>query len=523
MNADSQLRLSDIYIGDIDAKNELLKQSTIDARVFMNGFFVPQNFVSGDFDAGNVMYVVGFKGTGKTSFLRWLADKRARDGNYAHFLLFKSELLEEDRQAISRGVWFEVLPIRKDLSAIEQDFKYAWSWILLEKLFAALLKDRHSCVRDVRFEDAARAIGHDIGSGRSVLLRADGSLLPRLKSGSVEIDSDSLGPEGRKARGSAKVPFGDLVRSARDAVTRITYTGKKVFLFIDELEAFSTSQENFERDIRMIRDLLHAVYDLNTHFRHHKVPIFIVAAVRSEVLAVVDRIGQEIGRDVQDFSMRVDWSQGRRAPDHLLMRLMELKIKASEIQRFGKVKNHHPLQTYFPSAVSGMPVHNYLLDFSMYRPRDIVRRLGLVRRAYPNDWKFTEDALRGTSDEYSRQMWQEAREELVPGYNPEEVVGLEQAFIGFKRYFYLRQFEETLMDSSRRNAALRSLLERHPPQQILRDLFRLGVVGNHILTGDAKRSGVHSRWAFRGDTTLAIERRMAFHKCLWPNFSLVAS
>ncbi|WP_337187334.1 hypothetical protein [Phenylobacterium sp.] len=522
---DNQLRLNDILIGEIDAKNEIIKQAEIDGAVFHNGFFIPPNYDAAAIDSGATMFIVGFKGTGKTSLLRWMANRRTKDGNYSHFLLFKSELLEEDRQAMSRGVWFEVLPIRKDLSGIEQDFKYAWSWILIERLFDAFLKDRNACIRDEQFTNCAQVIGYDIGAGRSVLTRQYGSLMPRLDGGNVEIQFPAASAGGLAPRSTERdrilVPFGDLVRAARAAISKITYTGKKVFLFIDELEAFSTFKENYDRDIRMIRDLLFAVYDLNVLFREKRIPVYIVASVRSEILSIVNKYGEEVGRNVQDFSMKIDWSKGRRSPEHLLIKLIEQKIKGSEIHRWGYQKNFEPIKTYFPTKVGGMPVYAYLLDQSMYRPRDVVRRLGIVRRDTPNAWVFSDDALRTSVGEYSRQMWQEAREELVASYASDEVSGLEEAFVGFTRYFHLRQFEDRLRETARRNDSLRQLLDRHSPQQVLQDFFRLGVVGNHIRAGNANRTEIRTRWAFRGDTTLALDRRMAFHQSLWPNFSLL--
>lgn len=93
---DHQLRIGEIFIGDIDAKNEILKQSDIDARVFMNGFSIPDHYRADEFDAGRIAFLLGFKGTGKTSLLRWMADERGKHGHSCHFLLFKSEVLEED-------------------------------------------------------------------------------------------------------------------------------------------------------------------------------------------------------------------------------------------------------------------------------------------------------------------------------------------------------------------------------------------------------------------------------------------
>jgi hypothetical protein len=272
----------------------------------------------------------------------------------------------------------------------------------------------------------------------------------------------------------------------------------------------------------MIRDLLFAVHELNSIFRENGVPIFIIAAVRSEVLAVVNRTGEEVGRAVYDFSFDIDWSSGERGPSHPLMQLIKQKIKASEIDVFGRQKNMDPLKTYFDSEVDGIALSKYILDATMYRPRDIVRRLGLVKKKSPNEWKFTAASLHSTFAEYSSQIWQEVREELVPGYTPDEVVALEQSLDGFKRFFFKRNFIERLNQSSNHRTALKGLIARHSPENILLDLFRLGVIGNDYQILEKTSSRFRSRWAFRGDANLDVEKRMVFHRSLWPHLALVS-
>jgi len=527
-NNDAQLRLSNVSIGDIDAKNEILKQHAVDAAVFMNSFFIPLNYDQDAVDNGEVMYVVGFKGTGKTSFLRWLGNKKIKAGHRAHFLLFKSDMKEEDRQTISRGVWFEYLPVKRALQSLDQDFKYAWSWIMIEKIFASIASDRGICSKTAALEELAKILGYDVGSGHSVLLKQHLSIMPKLMAGSVEISAKSPILEGKidvklVSKDRALIPFGELVRAALSGMTKLTYTGKKLYFFLDELEAFSSSREIFDRDIRMIRDLLFSVNELNSVFRAAKVPIYIMAAVRSEILAGVNRTGEEIGRTVEDFSFRIDWSAGVRGNQHPLIQLVRQKIKASEIHAYGKQKNLDPLATYFPREVAAVPISNYLLDGTMFRPRDMVRRLSIVKRAHPHALTFSAEALQATFDTYSGQMWQEVSEELVPAYAPEEVLDLEHALRGFSRYFHKRNIITLLRDAAVKRPALANLLQHVRIDELLGDLFRLGVIGNEYKAGDANTTRIVRRWAFRGSAALDSERQMVFHRALWPHLMLTGS
>jgi hypothetical protein len=412
------------------------------------------------------------------------------------------------------------------MSTFDQDFKYAWMWILVEKIFEAIIQDKGICTKTPKLEELARIIGYDVGSGHSVLMKQHLSIMPKIASGKVEISAKSPVIEGKidvefKNKEKALIPFGELVRAAVSGLCKLSYTGKSLYLFVDELEAFSTSKENFDRDVRMIRDLLVAVYDLNSEFRTAGIPIYLIAAVRSEMMAAVNRTGQEVGRTVEDFSFTVDWSHGARGPQHPLIQLIRQKIKASEIDAYGRQKNMDPMATYFDSVVDSSQTANYLLDATMYRPRDLVRRLGLVKKRNPTAFKFTADTLKSTFGVYSDQTWQEVAEELVPGYLPEEVVDLEHALRGFPRYFYRRKFDESLREAAPNRPALRSLLFRYSAEAILRDLFRLGAVGNHYKIGDANNSRIVQGWAFRGTQTLDVERRMVFHRALWPHLALI--
>ena len=66
----SQIRLRDLKLGKIDAKNELLDSSPEELSFFENSFLMPETVTIEDFTNNNVFFVTGMKGTGKTALLR---------------------------------------------------------------------------------------------------------------------------------------------------------------------------------------------------------------------------------------------------------------------------------------------------------------------------------------------------------------------------------------------------------------------------------------------------------------------
>jgi hypothetical protein len=69
----SNLKLKDIYFGNIDAKNELLNDSIDEIERFVNGFCLPPNIIIDDFLNKGKYFITGLKGIGKTALLRYIA------------------------------------------------------------------------------------------------------------------------------------------------------------------------------------------------------------------------------------------------------------------------------------------------------------------------------------------------------------------------------------------------------------------------------------------------------------------
>jgi len=58
------IKLKDLYLGNIDAKNELLKNTDFEKEQFMKNFVMPPNLIIDKFINKNKYFVIGLKGTG---------------------------------------------------------------------------------------------------------------------------------------------------------------------------------------------------------------------------------------------------------------------------------------------------------------------------------------------------------------------------------------------------------------------------------------------------------------------------
>ena len=128
------LKLRQLRIGKVDGKHEYLIPVSDREKYVFDAFLLPESVEPERIHNGDVFFVEGFRGTGKTSLLRWHAEHQRRKNAFTDFVLFKSDLTEAQRVHISQEVgisWTDVDPKQMEIS---QDFKSAWTWFILHKI-----------------------------------------------------------------------------------------------------------------------------------------------------------------------------------------------------------------------------------------------------------------------------------------------------------------------------------------------------------------------------------------------------
>ena len=232
-------------------------------------------------------------------------------------------------------------------------------------------------------------------------------------------------------------------------------------------------------------------------------------------------LGQEVDRLVHDKGFLISWHHAKRSVSHPLMEIITRKIQMSE-KESGLEQSESPLASYFPEQIDGVAIEAFLLDKSFYKPRDIVWRLSLAQKLFPNETFFSRDVLHETESEYSSKLWDEVRYELSATYSDDEINSIEMVLAGGASAFEIGQMEHRFEQAVQYSKTVAALLERRSVREILIDLYRLGAIGNAFRTA-ATGSQVRNRWIFRGDSTLLTEKRMEVHSALLKRLSVVVA
>lgn len=347
-------------------------------------------------------------------------------------------------------------------------------------------------------------------------------MLPKMANKKIEITADieffrfCLSGDLEDNSGKSYTTLPALNIALKNAFEKIVWRQKAYVLF-DELEVFFESQEIYDRDRRFVRDLLWAIDHLNSLAKLSKSKLYLIGAVRSEVLSALGNLSQEVQRTVTGRGQSLSWTTTRRSITHPILLMISNKIHKSITGRVSDNLDENLVYKYFPKTVGGVNIDIYLLDRSFYKPRDLINRIEAAKSVYPDSCDFNERVLQGSEKAYSSTMLEELKLELSAYYSDEQVNSIVLMFSGRRPYFNLNNLKERV-EVLRRFSGSISLFDVDDNLiTLLNRMFRLGAVGNefspHARSG--KATPKINNWVHRGDQTLLIQKQMVLNRSLW--------
>lgn len=480
----------------------------------MNSFSIPRQVEVSEYVNGQKYFIYGLKGAGKTALLRYIHDTLLKSDRCSEIILFKSHVSEEDRQGLSKGAGFQILST-EGVPSFAQDFKESWKWMIYQKI-AEILKEN-----DFQGADAQK-LYKLTGISEGGLSSSLGALFSKISSGKLQLSGEAfgvaveLGIEGERSAEKISVSPANANRICAKLLNNIDFsTG--LYLLFDELELVHQTQDQFDRDRRILRDLIYVISQINAESAESGRALFLISTLRSEVLHSILELGHEISKEVDDFGDKIDWSDSNDSAYHPLLKLIGRKISASS-----GISEDEVWARFFPDNINNQEYYKFILRSSYYRPRDIVRLLRVARSFDDQAEKFSSSHFDQTALEFSKQTWIEITEELLATYTPQEIESLQRFLLGFNTMFFKSAIAARLKTRYMNDKLVTDLFQRKGMERVLSDLYRIGIIGNSFLVkkhlGGSER---RDRWIFRGNTTLNDAERMAVHKSLWKHLSLV--
>lgn len=474
------MKLRDINFGKIDAYNEYL---TSGAENFKNSFYCHPSLQLDRIINGDIYYICGNKGTGKTMLLKYVELKVLEEPNcFVHFIRFKKDVDDNDRNAIKRvsipSNGFESI-VESDIPADDSiNCVLAWKVYLIKAIISLVAETEYGVFkRDSKEWDKLVKLIRLVYNNEAL---ATNKILPKVRRGKVEVDLAKVLKLGVELewdeRDKTGVPFNILAKKIVELYTQLQPNDGKLFVLIDELELSLNKNKDYERDISLIRDLVFAIQYLSEDSRTQGFSIYFIAAIRNEVYKNLLSVGMEINKPIADFGIQITWQQkGGSVNEHPLIKMLEQRINNAE-QSDQRI---NIWEKYFSPMIGKTPIKNYILDQTWLKPRDIIRLFSVIQKHFPDAEYIDQACFDAIRQEYSGECWFELAEELRVKYTNKEVEGIKQSLIGLTLPFYKDEFVIHLNAKKELYEEVEVLNRKKNISYILKDLYEIGIIGNY--------------------------------------------
>lgn len=508
----SDLLFKDIKFGKIDAKHEL---QDFGDDLYMLSFLPYDRYRIEDFLDGKLYYICGRKGTGKTAFLQYLKCKKNEDSqNLVVFIRFKSEFDSVEKASLIQSAnkhdnVVNVLPDDSNMSYVD-----AWCAYIINCIISECKKGEYEVFAD----DENFSILKKILKG--LYAEKEDRIVPSLKKGRALLGLSS--ESGFSAELEAEIGFDkmtkqvDFLKTTKKIISLfklLRFERTPVHIFFDELELSVVSKKEYNRDVKIVRDLILAVEKMNEIAKENHFDIKIIASVRSDIVDNINAAGMEINKCIEDRGVKIDWyHQGGDYRDSPLLKLIENKIHVSE-QEMGFPKSENVWEEYFPLQVNDdVDIQKYILSLTWQRPRDIIRMMSLLQSYTGDSHTATKEAFDRIMRDYSSSTWNEIAEELKLAFpGAKDLEAIKQFFTGIEVPFTF-QYLQTLVDTkSAIYDYVDNFFKKTKLINFLEKMYEWGVIGN---------SGQRMAFTFMGDSTLDPTHDMIIHQPLRKFFNV---
>ncbi|TCO99875.1 ATP-binding protein [Rubrivivax gelatinosus] len=347
-----------------------------------------------DIEAGQIRYVVGRKGTGKTAIIERIKQRVAADAmGFSSNLTLRNFPLQDFRELRDRS--------QRDKS----QFVAAWSFLLLIELAKMVCSDNGaetaSAVDELRQFLSANGLDSSAGFASTItsLTKAES----KVKVSTGWLDGERLG--GSQTQITLPVHYQKVVGALAARLVNVS-SESEYWLFIDELDEGYRAGDTSLRLVllglfRAVEDLALSLRAAHFHFR----PLVVL---RSDIF---DRLEDNDLNKLDDYVYRLGWTTREEMDDYALKLVPEARIVKSipgaVLDPWGHVVVNFDgdLPQYVESVWAFMTSRTY------DRPRDIIKFLKSCRK-HTKSGQLPFSSVRLAEDTYSDWLFREIRDEI---------------------------------------------------------------------------------------------------------------
>lgn len=432
------MKLEEYKFGFADAETEFSR----DKNIFEYSFYDPKSNVDKLMN-GHKFMIVGRKGVGKTAILSKIKFECEQDSNLHSFSL---KLNDFEYSTFSKT------SIEKNTIGT-QKYKDSWDFILL----MGILKILYEKFNHIENDEIISLLSflEELGFSNLKLqdYKRDISNLAKIKRG---VNIPGLGLTFEKEFGYEPNSFLEKLSAINSKILNVinnSYNGNnKIYILIDGLDDLLRYKKE---QLDILTSLLRSINYLNDKFFEKAVGYKIIISIREDILNKVT--DPDLNKMKRDGSLKVDWTQ--RPND--LKKIVALRMQYSGLS---EKEAFRQLDQLFPPKVKRKNGWEYILDHTLYKPRDILQFMITCQDEFPNYSIFYFSKLNTVLKTYSSEYFINEMKDELSGFIDDKIINaLPHVFksIGsnnFSQQEFFNNFKEQSINDDLKESDIRVLL-----------------------------------------------------------------
>ena len=356
-------------------------------------------------------FVIGRKGTGKSSLYNWLYRNQS------------DEDIMVANKSFSDFPFEKLLKLSDDSFSKPNQYQSIWKNIICSEIARLIITDETNTCDD-NWDELHRYIKHVFGQS-IVDLHKEVVRKVSKSATSIGYDSSSLCLE----RGN-EVEICDGYSNLTKINERLLYVisnylkvnpTKLYVVQFDQLDDNYTQYTNRVEYIQCLISLFKSIYQINQSFRSSAIPIKVIAYLRSDIFNQFNRHDPESSRWEQ-YVLKLNWAIiNKNDWDHCsLLKLINARISHS----LPELNNKNPFYVFFNGNKYGSrrydAVFKYIVHRTFQRPRDLIQFCIKIQNEVISTNKLTWQTIQNAEKEYSLWLLGEIENEIAPQINDTE-------------------------------------------------------------------------------------------------------
>lgn len=451
------MKLEEYEFGFADA----IKEYTRVPKIFKNGFYDTRNFVDKLLNSYEFL-LVGRKGVGKSAFsarIQWMSQ------NINELYTFSMNFNDFEFTTFAKtGVDEEIKGTQR--------YKTSWDFLLLISIYKIL----YNKMEMIEIDDVSNIIflldelGFNLSDDG---YKKDVTRLSKIKLGSSIAKFDVEFEKVFNTKPQSYLERISLITERMINVLNSLYLNdRKIVVIIDGLDDVLRYKGN---RLEIIASLIRSADYINDKTSEKGIKILLL--IREDLLSMLN--DPDLNKIVQDGALYLNWSD--RVDE--LRKIVDLRFGVIGLS---EIEYSRCWDNIFPPKIRNKNSWEYVLNYTLYKPRDILQFLKYCQREYPEKEKLTLAETLSVLKIYSNKYFIEEMKNELSGFISEDIISLIPSVF---RKLGGRGFTVQEINTYSNESSIGKEISIEETKIMLMYLFEAGYIGQLLDSGrGAKRS-----------------------------------